>query len=98
MTTCSFCDIVQGMQEIPLSEDLALQAKKFLQKTSFFSGWTDSELDEIMMHCQMNEFEDGSTIFTRKDCTSVLKFVHLTVHHNFIQFAVSPARKERSFL
>ena len=35
MTTCLFCDIVQGMQEIPLSEDLALQAKKFLQKTSF---------------------------------------------------------------
>ena len=57
MTTCLFCDIVQGMQEIPLSEDLALQAKKFLQKTSFFSGWTDSELDEIMMHCQMNDFE-----------------------------------------
>ena len=70
MTTCSFCDIVQGMQEIPLSEDLALQAKKFLQKTSFFSGWTDSELDEIMMHCQMNEFEDGSTIFTPEETGS----------------------------
>ena len=67
MTTSSFCDIVQGMQEIPLSADFAVQAKKFLQKTSFFSGWTDSELDEIMMHCQANEFEDGSIIFTPEE-------------------------------
>ena len=55
------------MQEIPLSADLTLQAKAFLQKTSFFSGWTDSELDEIMIHCQANEFEDGSTIFTPEE-------------------------------
>ena len=55
------------MQEIPLSADFAVQAKKFLQKTSFFSGWTDSELDEIMMHCQANEFEDGSIIFTPEE-------------------------------
>ena len=67
MTTCLFYDIVQGMQEIPLSADLAVQAKTFLQKTSFFSGWTDGELDEIMLHCQVNEFEDGSTIFTPEE-------------------------------
>ena len=67
MTSYQFYDIVQGMQEIPLSADLAVQAKEFLQKTSFFSGWTDSELDEIMMHCQANEFEDGSIIFTPEE-------------------------------
>lgn len=67
MTSYQFYDIVQGMQEIPLSADLAVQAKEFLQKTSFFSSWTDSELDEIMMHCQANEFEDGSIIFTPEE-------------------------------
>jgi len=55
------------MQESLLSADLKLQAKMFLKKTSFFSGWTDEELDEIMPHTQSIDFADGSTIFTPEE-------------------------------
>ncbi|MEL3906259.1 MAG: GGDEF domain-containing protein [Treponema sp.] len=55
------------MHESQLSADLTVQAKQFLQKTSFFSGWTDEELDEIMLHSQCVDFEDGSTIFTPEE-------------------------------
>ena len=55
------------MQELQLSAGLKLHAKKFLQKASFFSGWTDEELEEIMLHTQLSDFEDGSTIFTPEE-------------------------------
>lgn len=55
------------MHEIPLSEGIAEQAKLFLQKTSFFTGWTYEELDEILLHSQVYECADGSTIFTPED-------------------------------
>ena len=55
------------MQEPQLSDGLALQAKTFLQKTTFFSGWTDEEISEIMQHTQFTEFEDGSVIFTPEE-------------------------------
>ena len=64
MTPPPFYGIVSGMQALQLSADLTLQAKQFLQKTSFFSGWTDEELDEIIQHSRTTAFDDGETIFT----------------------------------
>jgi len=72
MTTCPFYDIVKGMQVLQLSTDEVLQAKRLLQKTSFFSGWTDKELDEIIIHSQSADFEDAEAIFTPEETGSRL--------------------------
>ncbi|MGP1576520.1 MAG: GGDEF domain-containing protein [Treponema sp.] len=55
------------MQALELSADLINQAKTFLPQTSFFSGWTNEELDEIMPHTQIVTFENGGTIFTPEE-------------------------------
>ena len=55
------------MQESQLSTDFAFQAKKFLQKTSLFSGWSETELDEIIAHAEIRAVEAGSIIFTPEE-------------------------------
>lgn len=70
MTPHHFYAIVSTMQKSPLSADLNVKAKKFLQKTSFFSGWTNEELDEIMPYTLSSNFEDGGTIFTPEETGS----------------------------
>ncbi len=55
------------MKKIELTRDRGSNAKKFLQASSFFSGWTESELDAVMLHTQVFEYKAGETIFAPDD-------------------------------
>ncbi len=55
------------MKKVALPQEAYNTAKSFLQSSSFFSGWSETDLDAIMQHTQTLQYEDGSVIFQPND-------------------------------